>query len=62
MKEGITIHQITKTPTLYLTKQEFDIQWVQKKKQRHFDNLHNLTGFYHGRFFRNGVGQPNEKR
>lgn len=38
-----------------------DEQWNKQKQENHLDNLRNFTGFYHGTFFLDGVGQPNLK-
>ena len=35
----------------------FQRTWNLEKTERHVDNIQHLTGFYHGKYYINGVGQ-----
>lgn len=41
-----------------LSRDEYNRQWVERKRQYHLDNLAGLNGIWHGTMYINGVGQP----
>jgi len=40
---------------------EHDKQWNKEKEDRHTDNIEHFTGYYHGRFYLEGIGKPQDQ-
>ncbi|MCR4345249.1 MAG: hypothetical protein NUV44_10865 [Candidatus Scalindua sp.] len=47
----------TIAPAYLADRKVFEIEWNRQKLQNHMDNLRNLTGWYHGTWFENGVAR-----